>query len=57
MFSRFLARKKENPEKAETKEERKLRMLVETAATIDKKIGYFDKKWDLRKDDSIRAAS
>ena len=44
MFSRFLARKKENPEKAETKEERKLRKLVETAATIDKKIGYFDKK-------------
>lgn len=44
MFSRFLARKKENPEMTETKEERKLRMLVETAATIDKKIGYFDKK-------------
>lgn len=55
MFSRFLARKKENPERTETKEERKLRMLVETAATIDKKIDYFDKKWGLGKSDSIRA--
>lgn len=44
MFSRFLARKKENPDQPESKEERKLRKLVETAATIDRKIAYFDKK-------------
>ena len=44
MFSRFLARKKENPEKAENKEERKLSVLGGTAGTIGKKIGYFDKK-------------
>ena len=55
MFSRFLARKKEAPEEPETKEERKLRMLVNTAATIDKKIAYFDKKWELRLECSIRA--
>lgn len=44
MFARFLGKKKDNPNAGETKEDRKIRMMVQTAATIDGKISVFEKK-------------
>lgn len=43
MFKRFFGRKGRTPE-TETKEERKLRLIVKTAATIDEKIKIAEKK-------------
>ena len=43
MFKRFFGRKDRTPE-TETKEERKLRLIVNTAATIDEKIKIAEKK-------------
>ena len=45
MFARFLGKKKDNPEAVESLEDRKLRKMVETAATIDGKIIVFEKKY------------
>lgn len=44
MFKRFLGRKDRTPQ-TETKEERKLRLIVQTAATIDDKIRIAEKKY------------
>ena len=43
MFKRFLERKDRTPGK-ETKEDRKLRLIVETAIEIDKKIKAAEEK-------------
>ena len=43
MFKRFLERKGRTPE-TETKEDRKLRLIVETAIEIDKKIKIAEEK-------------
>lgn len=43
MFKRFLARKERTAEK-ESAEDRKLRLIVQTAATIDEKIRIAEKK-------------
>ncbi|KAK8798093.1 hypothetical protein WA171_005618 [Blastocystis sp. BT1] len=44
MFARFLGKKKQNPDSGETLEDRKLRKMVQTAATIDGKISVFERK-------------